>query len=57
MRTEGIVPILMRTFYVRSLKPEYHTKAMENLHRAAIEHKQSQRTLFDLALESQGVTS
>ena len=48
---------LGRRFYGCELKPEYHTKAMENLHRAAIEHKQSQRTLFDLALESQGVTS
>lgn len=47
---------LGRRFYGCELKPEYHVKAMENLHRAAKEHKQSQRTLFDLALESQEVT-
>lgn len=47
---------LGRRFYGCELKPEYHAKAMENLHRAAKEHKQSQRTLFDLALESQEVT-
>lgn len=38
---------LGRRFYGCELKPEYHAKALENLQRAAREHKQSQRTLFD----------